>query len=98
MNIAPSQKIFHSSVFLTPHLSIFKLQHDGDGDGNDFFTISSSLPWISAARTLALSVSPSITTLVAAKCCQNEDDVDDDDDDNDCISDNNNNHIAVLSN
>ena len=71
---------------------------DGDDDSNDSFTISSSLPWISAARTLALSVSPSITTLVAAKCCQNEDDVDDDDDDDDCSSDNNNTHIAVLSN
>ena len=32
--------------------------------------MSSSRPWISAARTRALKVSPSTTTLVAARCCQ----------------------------
>ena len=32
-------------------------------------TMSSSRPWISAARTRALKVSPSTTTLVAARCC-----------------------------
>ena len=31
VNIATSQKIFHSSVLLAPHLRIFNLQYDDDG-------------------------------------------------------------------